>query len=180
MDEITDSNFLSALKDLLQHEGGFVNDADDPGGATNYGITLGYLQSQGVIDGDIDGDGKIDWLDVKALTVNEAAELYYHDWWLKFGYDKFEFHVARKMLDMAVNMGAPRAHKIVQKALNSLGENLDVDGVLGPSSKTAIKIHDVDLLPRIREEQEKFYRGLVAKNPALEKFLKGWLNRTAY
>ena len=59
--------------EIVAREGGYVDDPDDPGGATNHGVTLGTLQR---FDMDLTGDGRIDRADVAAVSVEHAAELY--------------------------------------------------------------------------------------------------------
>lgn len=52
------SNFDTAIITVLRHEGLFVNDSDDAGGATHYGVSLRWLKSIGDLDNDgfVDGD----------------------------------------------------------------------------------------------------------------------------
>ncbi|HVL21832.1 MAG TPA: glycosyl hydrolase 108 family protein, partial [Amaricoccus sp.] len=63
----------SIAADIVRREGGYVNDPDDPGGATNHGVTLGTLRRLGL---DLTGDGTIDARDVRALPPGKAAEIY--------------------------------------------------------------------------------------------------------
>lgn len=62
-------------------EGGYCNDPDDPGGATNYGISLRWLKSLGLNQGDIDRDGDIDASDIRALSKEQAAALFKEKFW---------------------------------------------------------------------------------------------------
>ena len=52
-------------KEIVAREGGFVNDPDDPGGATQYGVTIHTMRRLGM---DLTGDGRVDVADVRALT----------------------------------------------------------------------------------------------------------------
>ena len=70
------SNFESAVEKVLKHEGGYVDHANDPGGATNYGISLRFVKQSTGIDLDVDGDGDIDADDIKAMTPEQAKEIY--------------------------------------------------------------------------------------------------------
>ena len=60
-------------EEIVGREGGFVNDPDDPGGATNHGVTIGTLRRLGI---DVNRDTRIDVADVKALTRKQAVEIY--------------------------------------------------------------------------------------------------------
>jgi lysozyme family protein len=101
------ANFAMAIKRLLEHEGGYT---EDHVGATNFGITLRSL------DVDIDLDGDIDADDIRAMTIEDAKAFYFRTWWIRYKYDRiYSDEIAAKVFDLAVNMGARQAAKIVQK-----------------------------------------------------------------
>ncbi len=184
MDKITPSGrYDAACNVVLEHEGLFTNNPADPGGATNYGISLRFLKSYGI---DINDDGQINLMDIKSLTKEEAKAIYKKYWWDKFHYEAINsFYIATKIFDMAVNMGASQAHKLVQRACSFVGHNLKVDGILGAKSLGAINeicLHnrEEDLRYEIQEEQKWFYEHLVDDHPKLKVFLKGWLNRASW
>lgn len=177
-------NFNKAVLTVLKHEGKFVNDPDDPGGATNYGISLRFLLSTGDLKlGDIDHDGDIDADDIKKMSIEEAKNLYFTYWWLKYNYESIpNLALSTKIFDAAVNMGAKQAHILVQRACRACGIRLVEDGVLGPNSMGAISTlisgsSDDALLASIRSEMAGFYRSLITKKPVFEKYRNGWLNR---
>jgi lysozyme family protein len=58
---------------IVAREGGYVNDPDDPGGATNYGVTVGTMKSLGL---DLNKDGRVDANDVKMLTRAQAQQIF--------------------------------------------------------------------------------------------------------
>jgi lysozyme family protein len=179
-----EQRFQYAVDVLLKHEGGFSNDKADPGGATMYGVSLRYLKIAGI---DINLDGKIDISDIMALDKAHAIEIYRKNWWDKYGYEKIDdLLVATKVFDLAVNMGAPQAHKLVQRASNTLSsfieEVLVVDGVLGKKSIDALNElwrigKNDELLLAIKKQASQFYSNLVESKPELAGFLKGWLRR---
>ncbi len=180
-DEIYDQ----ALAFLLAHEGGYVDHPNDPGGATNYGISLRFalrlapeLARHGV-ELDIDRDGDIDERDIKALPRATAALIYRRQFWDRYGYHRLELAMARKLFDLAVNMGAPQAHRLAQRALRACEARVVEDGVLGPVTAVAIVgVGPRVFLPALRSEAAGFYRALVAAKPAqFAPFLDGWLNR---
>jgi lysozyme family protein len=166
------TRFLRAMAKVFAWEGGFVDNPKDPGGATKYGISLRWLQGEGI---DIDGDGKVDAADVKALDVEKAEELYHAHFW-RAAYDQIRDEgVASYVFDMAVNMGHERAHQIAQEACGAVA-----DGQLGPRSVEALNAQDPKVLSRkMRDLRATFYRDLAKKKPALAVFLRGWLARAA-
>ncbi len=186
-DDVSTSHFDKAILITLKHEGGFVNDPVDPGGATNWGVSIRFLKGagdydgDGWLDGDIDHDGDIDIDDIKNMTVEQAREIYRMHFWDKYDYDKIvDFTVAARLFDMTVNMGARQAGKIIQRAANNCGQNLGVDGKVGKNTFAAINCTNPELLmAEIRIEHANFYLRLIEKKPHLAKYKKGWLRRAA-
>lgn len=170
--------FRFAVEMVLRHEGGFVNDPQDPGGATNFGVSLRWLRSLGKT-GDIDGDGDVDWFDVRNLTRDQAIELYRGQWWDRYGYERITHNgVCMKVFDLAVNMGAAPAHRLLQRALRAVGTSVVEDGVLGAKTLAATNAADGrSLVAALRSEAAGFYRGLVVAKQERSKWLNGWLNR---
>lgn len=184
------SNFNWGVECVLHHEGGWVNDPADPGGATNFGISLRYLQARGdqdgdgLLDGDLDGDGDVDIDDISAATLDDAIGLYRTGFWEPNQLDKIRSElVAIKIFDMTVNMGSKQAWKIVQRSCNQLGSQLVADGKVGPNTLSAVNSYhkvDYDLVNVIRERQANFYETLIEKKPTLAKFRLGWRRRAAF
>lgn len=155
-----DERFKKAVELVLQHEGGYVNDPQDPGGETKYGISKRSYSR----------------IDIKNLTRDMALAIYYDDWWNRYGYGMIaDEELAAKVFDFAVNMGAKRAHMILQEAVNRTAlERLTVDGILGPLSIEAINCHPYPqwLLAELRLGAISFYVGL--NKP---RFIMGWIRR---
>lgn len=165
------ARFDDAIKVTLAHEGGYVCDPDDPGGATNYGISLRWLHSIGLHQ----------WTPrrVREMTVKQAIDFYRRYWWI---YSSLEDQtVATKIFDMSVNMGHTQAHKLAQRALIEIGHVLVVDGIFGPNTCAACNDSDESqLINGLRVKQIDFYRSLVRSRPRLSKFLPIWLKRASW
>ncbi|MEM7197149.1 MAG: glycosyl hydrolase 108 family protein [Pseudomonadota bacterium] len=171
------ADFQSAIAKTLAHEGGFVDDPADAGGATNWGISLRFLRAEGDI-GDVDGDGDIDANDVRQMTRAEAIEIYRVKFWERYHYADLAGSIGEKLFDLCVNMGPRQAHKILQRALRACGFVVDEDGIIGPNTiRAANETDGTLLLVALRAEAAGFYRSLIAQKPALQKFQNGWLNR---
>lgn len=173
------SNFENAIHTVLKHEGGYVNDPVDPGGATKYGVSLRYLQNKKDLTGDFDHDGDVDVDDIKGMNIEDAIDIYKTDWWDKYHYSMIEDQdLATKVLDLSINMGSKQAHKLLQRAVTSLDRHLIADGILGEQSWYAIdKIDPKELIAAFRNQAAQFYLSLIAKKPKFKKYKNGWLKR---
>lgn len=179
----TDSErFELAVNFVLKHEGGYVNNPKDPGGATNYGVSLSFIKSMGI---DVNLDGYIDAKDIEGLTKDNAKEIYKQYFWDPNNYCHInDIVLGSKFFDMCVNLGSVRANKIVQKCINILYSGaLVVDGVLGPISlsyinKAASEGFSPELMIEVQKGCAMFYELLVDMHPDLIIFLKGWLARS--
>lgn len=163
---------------LLKYEGGFVNDPLDPGGATNKGITLGTFNqcAQRLL-------GIAPTLDaLKALTDDQAGVIYKALYWDAIQGDQIALQpLANIVFDFQVNAGN-RSAKLLQQVLNDLGTKppLVVDGAVGKGTLGALRAIDQKAAyARFKQGRIDYYRNLVERKPALQKFLKGWLNRVA-
>lgn len=176
------ADFRKALAIVLKHEGGFVDHPDDPGGATNFGVSLrfalacGDANGDGFLDLDIDMDGDVDVDDIRNMEEHHAADVYRREFWLPLKCDLiFDQKLATKLFDTGVNVGKRQAVKFLQRAVNSVlpshgvCEPLADDGVIGPATLRAIELFDDDawtITPAFRSEQAGFYRSLIMRNTA--------------
>lgn len=170
------ADFQTFLPILLQHEGGFVNDPADPGGATNKGITISTFQSCAMrllgVAPTLDA--------LKALTDQQAGVIYKELYWNRICGDQISLQaLANIVCDFQVNAGS-RSPKMLQLVINELGATppLVIDGVIGASSLAALQLIDQrDAYARFKQHAIDYYRTLAAQRPELQKFLRGWLNR---
>ena len=161
-----DEKFLRAVDVVLKHEGGLSEHPSDPGGITKWGISLRSYPELGE-------EG------IRNLTREQAAEIYYRDFYKRYGHDRINDEaVATKLLDMAVNMGPATAHRLLQEALVFLGYDIAVDGIIGPQTIGAANRADPARLLRVLrwKAAERYFR-LVEQRPQSRAFLIGWLRR---
>jgi lysozyme family protein len=120
----------SIAAEIVRREGGFVNDPDDPGGATNHGVTIHTLRRLGL---DLTGDGRTDAADVKALSAKQAVEIYIRHYFAGPKIGLLPEPLQASVFDMQVNAGA-NAVKILQRLVGAFGFPLKDDGVIGPAT----------------------------------------------
>jgi lysozyme family protein len=170
------ASFDAYFPALLKHEGGFVDDPVDRGGATNKGITMKTFQS--CARQNLGIDPTLD--NLKALTDAQAAKIYKPMYWDKVRGDDIALQeLANIVFDFQVNSGA-HAAKLLQRVLNDMGATppLTVDGSIGSGTMGALTGMDQkDVYRRYKQGRIDFYQDLVAQNPEQGRFLKGWLNR---
>lgn len=188
------AQFSKSIDTILEHEGGLIDHPDDPGGVTNYGISLRWaLREHRAVAGDslfdVDGDGDVDGDDIRALDPDTAKLIYRFSIWDAHNYALlFDQNVATKVFDMTVNMGPIQSHKNAQRACIAVGRPVKDDGIIGPRTLAAINGADPgEVLASMRSEMAGFYRALIMRNSALikeghnvhdfSKFENGWLRR---
>ena len=128
---LSQGNFDSAVDIVFFNEGGYSNDPNDPGGATNMGITHSTLNNayqQGIVSHN----------DVTKLTVNEAKAIYKKMYWEASNADKLPDPLATLYFDSVVLCGQYGGGKLLQRAMNSLGQSVVVDGYVGPQTIAAL------------------------------------------
>lgn len=165
------AEFIPAVEFILNNEGGLSDHESDPGGVTNFGISLRFLKSV---------NPSATREDILALTRDAAIALYKEHFWDNQKYAEINIqNIANYIFDMSVNMGAAVAHKIAQRAVWAWFRMrvLPDDGVLGSKSLLSINAACNYLMAPMMSERASHYRLLVANNPKLECFLEGWLNR---
>jgi len=159
--------FESSLPLILKHEGGYVNDPDDSGGATNKGITQSVYNRYRLNE-------KLPVQPVRNIEDGEAEEIYYRNYWLDGKCHKLPVGVNLVHFDFAVNAGIGRAAKTLQKVVG-----VTDDGLIGPKTIDAVASYAKgieELIKAYSRAREAFYVSISkGKN---EKFLKGWLIRT--
>lgn len=169
---------------IVAREGGYVNDPDDPGGATKYGVTVHTMRRLGL---DLDRDGDVDATDVQRLTVDQAVAIFKTHYFEKPGIDNLPGALQATVFDMYVNAGS-NAVKILQRLLGEFGEPVAVDGALGPMTAAATarawaKAGDY-MVDAYGIARRNYYYALADNRPASRKYARrqdggkgGWIAR---
>ena len=123
----------SIAKEIVAREGGYVNDPDDPGGATNHGVTIHTMRRLGL---DLDGDGAVTTSDVRRITAAQAEGIFVDHYFKRPRIDALPPVLQASVFDMYVNAGS-NAVKILQRLLNERRIEVAVDGVIGPQTISA-------------------------------------------
>ena len=164
-----DARFARCLPIILKHEGGFVDHPADPGGATNFGISLRYMRSKGSM-WDLDGDGDVDRDDVLRVTVAKAGVAYRNWFWNDVRGDELPAGLDLAMFDYAVNSGSARPIRALQRHLR-----IQADGVFGPATMAAMRASPNygAAVRSICDERMTFLKGL----KTWPTFGRGWERR---
>jgi len=171
-------------EDIIRREGGYVNDPDDPGGATNFGVTLGTMKRLGL---DITGDGQINSKDVKALTKTQAAEIFKKQYFDAPKIGMLPAPLQPSVYDMYVNAGS-NAVKILQRLLGEFEFETLADGAIGPNTARMAALTFAEapdfLVDAYGIARRNYYYGLGDTRPNLRKFARrrdggkgGWIKR---
>ena len=152
-------SFQQIFDRLIGHEGGYVDDPRDPGGETNWGVTKRTAMANGYTS------------NMKTMTRQQAYEIYYRAFWLRYNCEQMPDAVAYQFFDAAVNHGFGNASRMLQRAVGVLD-----DGIIGKYSLEAINRNPIsDTLMVLNGERLNFYTRL--KN--FDRYGKGWVNRVA-
>ena len=169
---------------IVAREGGFVDDPDDPGGATKFGVTIHTMRNLGL---DLDRDGDVDVADVRSLTQAQATDIFVQHYYKRPHIDRLPSELQASVFDMYVNAGG-NAVKILQRVLREFGADISVDGSLGPQSFAAAKAaygkakgYLVDAYAIARRD---YYFNLADRRVASRKYARtragrkgGWIHR---
>ncbi len=169
-------DFKYCVNHVFDFEGGYVNDPDDRGGETNWGITIATAKRSGFTK------------PMNLMTRDEAELIYKKLYWdiLRLD-DVIDRDVCLEMFDSGVNMGPGWPVKFVQRSLNALNntgkrwKDIVVDGRIGPATVTtlnsALTHKDMKecILKAMNGLQTARYIDITEAREKNEKYLKGWL-----
>ncbi|MEM0946557.1 MAG: holin-associated N-acetylmuramidase [Pseudomonadota bacterium] len=170
--------------EIIAREGGYVNDPDDPGGATKYGVTIHTLRRLGI---DLDGDGRITEADVRRLTRKKARQIFVNHYFTRPRISDLPAALHATVFDMHVNAGA-HAVRILQRLLGEMGQPVTIDGAIGPqtigAAARAYQKAPNHLVDAYGIARRNYYYLLADRRPASRKFARrrdggkgGWITR---
>lgn len=165
------------INKIIRTEGGYVDNANDSGGVTNYGITEEVARANGYTG------------DMRELPWELAYDIYCKKYWDSVRGDDMQIMsmaVTEEVVDTAVNMGPGRAGQFLQRSLNVLNrqgrlyDDLVVDGAVGPATVRALRSYlthrdELALLNAMNSLQGAFYIELAERREKDEEFVYGWL-----
>jgi uncharacterized protein (TIGR02594 family) len=158
---MTASSYDAALERVLAHEGGYTNHPSDPGGPTNWGITIHDARAHWKKDATA--------ADVRGMPLVAAKQIYRSKYWDALRCDDLPAGVDYAVFDYGVNSGIARSAKVLQRLVGT-----DVDGEIGPSTiAAAARTNAAELINKICDERLAFLQGLGTWSV----FGKGWGRR---
>ena len=156
-------NYPFVIGQVLGWEGGYTNDPRDPGGPTNWGITIHDARTYWKKDATA--------TDVKNMPKSVALQIYKSKYWDMLNGDQLPSGVDYAVMDYGVNSGIYRAARVLQKIVGTTQ-----DGVIGLKTIAAAKKMDpVDVVKKICDERLAFLKSLKTWSA----FGRGWARRVA-
>jgi lysozyme family protein len=154
-------NFNKCLEMVLEHEGGYVNNENDRGGMTNLGVTRRVYE---------------DWVDrpvseqeMRDLTPEDVAPIYRKNYADRIHFDSLPSGLDWACLDWAINSGASRPAKAIQRAVGATA-----DGVIGPKTLQLVAEKDPEfIIDYVYTVRQSFYESL----DDYKHFGRGWSRR---
>ena len=161
------SSFETTFNRTIGHEGKFQANPKDRGNWT------GGKEGVGELKGTKWGLAAMTYphLDIANITLEQAKEIYYNDWWLKLKMERWPNVMKYQMFDAAFNHGTGRANQFLQFAAR-----VKDDGVIGPKTITAVNMTDPnDLVLRFLAKRLRYFTEV----KTWAEFSKGWSLRVA-
>jgi lysozyme family protein len=162
------------INDIIAAEGGYIDDPNDSGGETNFGITATVARVSGYYG------------DMREMPRDFAFTVYCSRYWDSLNADSLPEAVAAEVVDAGVNMGVSCAAKFLQRSLNvfnkqcALYNDIIVDGDIGPGTLSALDAFlefrdELTLIKALNCLQGAFYIELAERREKDESFVYGWL-----
>lgn len=180
----SDQSVRQIAQDIVRREGGYVNDPDDRGGATKYGVTIHTMRRLGL---DLTGDGAVTSADVRRLTAAQATDIFVEHYFTRPRISELPVDLHATVFDMYVNAGR-NAVTILQRLLIKMGFVVRVDGIIGPktiaATARAMAAAPDHLVDAYGIERRTYYFALADRRPSNRKYARtraggkgGWITR---
>ena len=164
------------INNIIRIEGGYVDDPDDSGGETKFGITEKQARIFGYTG------------NMSCLPREIAFDIYVEKYWNSVQGDSLSMlseRITEEVIDTAVNMGVPRAGKFLQRCLNALNDrarlypDIKVDSMIGPATIATVGKYltirdDFTIVKMLNCLQGSFYVVLAERREKDERFIYGW------
>ena len=171
------AEFAAALEKVLKHEGGYVNDPNDPGGETYKGVArkihskwdgwalVDIYKKQNGFPANLDKDGELQ---------KKIKDFYQVNFWNKINADNItNQEVATSIFDFAVNAGVSTSATLAQMVVGAL-----TDGIIGKESTNKINaFNNEHFLASFTVAKIAKYISIIKKQPTSQKYLYGWIRR---
>jgi lysozyme family protein len=172
------ANFEIAFQAVIAHEGGYVNDPDDPGGETYKGVARkmwSAWEGWEIIDRAKKRSGFPGNLEKEPDLQTLIKDFYQHKFWDPIlGNNIAQQEVADSIFDFAVNAGVSTSASLAQMVVKTT-----VDGVIGKNTIEAINAFDKEhFLAAFALAKVARYVAIVKKRPTSQKYFYGWIRRT--
>ena len=173
--------FDELVEGLIGREGAYVNNPNDSGGETIWGVTRAVARENGYAGS------------MRDMTREQAKAIYRAKYWAKPGLylvAPLSKRIAEELLDTGVNAGTGTAGILFQRALNVLNRraknyaDVKVDGAIGSGTAGALKAFlkrngakaEVRMLKLLNGLQTAYYTELAERREKDEEFINGWLD----
>lgn len=158
-----------ALAFTLPEEGGFVDNPNDDGGATDHGITQHVYDGYRAVKG-------LSLQSVAAITDAEVQDVYEKLYWIPGHCAELAVALGVCHLDWCVNHGVRGAIQTLQHVLGF--PDAQCDGLFGPATRAALEGKDPrELVNAYTQARAEWYRAFVVAKPQEAEFLDGWISR---
>lgn len=173
-------DFNQCLALVLEWEGPYDNDPDDPGAETCFGITRKYQgdwEGWPIVEGMLAaGTPKAQWKDRAVLMAYVSA--YYRRTWDALNCDSLPPGIRGIVFGGAINQGPERMGRWLQEVLRESGRPVEIDGRIGPATaKACYAVPDTTMIAKLWKKRAQAYLVTCEKRPTSKKYLFGWLSR---
>jgi lysozyme family protein len=160
-------NFVDSFARLIGNEGEFDDSPKDRGNWTGGRIGVGQLRGTkyGI------SAAAFPTLDIKAITLDRARDIYRAKYWAPAGCDQVPEELKFPLFDFAVNSGPGTAARMLQRAVGA-----EEDGSIGPQTLMSIAGMPIDRVLRRYDALRNLH---FTEADAWPTYGRGWIRRVA-